>query len=33
MLGLNPDYSSVDDLFEALLLQRGLKELQLLREW
>jgi hypothetical protein len=30
----NVDNSSVVDLFEALLLQRGrLKELQLLREW
>lgn len=32
--GLNADNNSVDDLFEALLLQRGrLKEMQQLREW
>jgi hypothetical protein len=31
---LNVDNSSVDDLFEALLLQRGrLKEMQQLWEW
>jgi hypothetical protein len=32
--GLNSDNSSVDDLFEALVMQRGrLKEMQQLREW
>ncbi len=32
--GLNTDNSSVDDLFEALITQRGrLKEMQQLREW
>ncbi len=32
--GLSPDNASVDDLFEALVLQRGrLKEMQQLREW
>jgi hypothetical protein len=32
--GLSSDNSSVDDLFEALVLQRGrLKEMQQLREW
>jgi SAM-dependent methyltransferase len=32
--GLNSDNSSVDDLFEALMMQRGrLKEMQQLREW
>ena len=32
--GLNSDNSSVDDLFEALVIQRGrLKEMQQLREW
>jgi len=32
--GLNSDNSSVDDLFEALIVQRGrLKEMQQLREW
>ena len=32
--GLSSDNSSVDDLFEALLMQRGrLKEMQQLREW
>ena len=32
--GLNSDNTSIDDLFEALLMQRGrLKEMQQLREW
>jgi hypothetical protein len=32
--GLNSDNSSIDDLFEALIMQRGrLKEMQQLREW
>ena len=32
--GLSSDNSSVDDLFEALVMQRGrLKEMQQLREW
>jgi len=32
--GLNSDNSSIDDLFEALVMQRGrLKEMQQLREW
>ena len=32
--GLNSDNTSIDDLFEALVLQRGrLKEMQQLREW
>ena len=32
--GLNSDNESVDDLFEALVVQRGrLKEMQQLREW
>ncbi|MFT7335984.1 MAG: hypothetical protein ACI9M1_001926, partial [Porticoccaceae bacterium] len=32
--GLNYDNSSVEDLFEALMMQRGrLKEMQQLREW
>jgi uncharacterized protein YciU (UPF0263 family) len=32
--GLSSDNSSIDDLFDALLLQRGrLKEMQQLREW
>jgi hypothetical protein len=32
--GLSSDNASVDDLFEALVLQRGrLKEMQQLREW
>jgi len=32
--GLNSDNSSIDDLFEALVIQRGrLKEMQQLREW
>jgi hypothetical protein len=32
--GLNSDNSSIDDLFEALVVQRGrLKEMQQLREW
>ena len=31
---LNSDNSSVDDLFEALVMQRGrLKDMQQLREW
>jgi hypothetical protein len=34
LLGLSSDNSSVDDLFEALVMQRGrLKEMQQLREW
>jgi hypothetical protein len=32
--GLNSDNESIDDLFEALVMQRGrLKEMQQLREW
>jgi hypothetical protein len=32
--GLTADNSSIDDLFEALVMQRGrLKEMQQLREW
>ena len=32
--GLSSDNSSIDDLFEALVMQRGrLKEMQQLREW
>jgi hypothetical protein len=32
--GLSPDNASIDDLFEALVMQRGrLKEMQQLREW
>jgi hypothetical protein len=32
--GLSSDNASVDDLFEALVMQRGrLKEMQQLREW
>jgi hypothetical protein len=32
--GLSSDNASVDDLFEALVLQRGrLREMQQLREW
>ena len=32
--GLNSDNTSIDDLFEALVMQRGrLKEMQQLREW
>jgi hypothetical protein len=32
--GLNSDSDSIDDLFEALVMQRGrLKEMQQLREW
>jgi hypothetical protein len=32
--GLSSDNASVDDLFEALVLQRGrLKDMQQLREW
>jgi hypothetical protein len=32
--GLSPDNASVDDLFEALVMQRGrLKDMQQLREW
>jgi hypothetical protein len=34
LLGLNSDNESIDDLFEALVIQRGrLKEMQQLREW
>jgi hypothetical protein len=34
LLGLNPDNTSIDDLFEALVMQRGrLKEMKQLREW
>ena len=32
--GLSSDNASIDDLFEALVMQRGrLKEMQQLREW
>ena len=32
--GLNSANTSIDDLFEALMMQRGrLKEMQQLREW
>jgi hypothetical protein len=32
--GLNSDNTSIDDLFEALVMQRGrLREMQQLREW
>jgi len=34
LTGLNSENLSVDDLFEALVMQRGrLKEMQQLREW